>query len=94
MHQYNEHDFPEKRGPNRERKKHLELIHRVRVEETAKSREFMGPMMSIPPLDWSVLKVRFPELISLDPQIQKHAWDTFAAHAASEPYRTQFRKRV
>ncbi len=91
--QYNEHGFPETRPINGARRKHLEFVHRVRSEKVAVNREFMGPMLSIPPLDWSVLKLRFPELISRDPQIQKHAWDVFMAHPASEPYRTKERRR-
>ena len=93
MSQFKEHGFPEKRGPNRARHNHLEFMNRVRIETAADNREFMGPMMCIPALDWAVLKVRFPELICPDPQIQKQAWDVFAAHPASEPYRTKFRKR-
>ncbi|MEE8481714.1 MAG: hypothetical protein V3S12_00040 [Acidiferrobacterales bacterium] len=72
----------------------MELINRVRIESTAQNREFMGPMMSIPPLDWAVLKVRIPELICSDAQIQKRAWDVFAAHPASLPYRTKERRRT
>jgi hypothetical protein len=94
MSQFKEHGLPELRGPNNARHNHLETIQRVRIEETATTREFMGPMLSIPPLDWAVLKVKFPELISRDPQIQKQAFDTFMAHPASEPYRTRERKRI
>lgn len=91
--QFQKHGFPEERGPNRERQKHLAFLDRVRIEETAKPREFMQPILSIPPLDWAVLKRRFPELVSPDPQIQKIAFDVFLAHAASEPYRTTEKRR-
>jgi len=65
----------------------------VRIEDTAKAREFMQPMCSIPPLDWSGLKIRFPELISPDPQIKTNAWRTFLRHPVSEQYRTTARRR-
>ena len=91
--QFKEHGFPEVRGPNAARLKHLEYLNRVRIEDTAKAREFMQPMCSIPPLDWAVLKHRFPELISPDPQIKTNAWRVFMKHPASEPYRTTARRR-
>ena len=91
--QFKEHGFPEVRGPNRARNGHLKFMDRVRIESAADNREFMGPMCCIPALDWAVLKVRFPELIAPDPQIQKHAWNVFMAHPASEPYRTKERRR-
>ncbi len=93
VHQFNDHGFPETRGPNAERHNHLEFINRVRIEQTAKPREFMQPMCCIPPLDWAVLKNRFPELISPDAQIKTHAWRVFMAHPASEPYRTVEKRR-
>ena len=91
--QFKEHGFPEKRGPNRERHNHLEFINRVRVEDVAKPREFMQPMCSIPPLDWAVLKRRFPELMSPDAQIKQQAWRVFLLHPASEPYRIKETRR-
>ncbi len=91
--QFKEHGFPEVRGPNAERHNHLDFLNRVRIEETAKNREFMQPMVSIPPLDWAVLKRRFPELVAPDPQIQRQAWDVFLAHPASEPYRIKEKRR-
>ena len=91
--QFKDFGFPEKRGPNRARRTHLGFMNRVRIEKIAPNREFMGPMCCIPPLDWAVLKVRFPELIAPDPQIQKQAWDTFLAHPASLPYRSKERTR-
>lgn len=91
--QFKEHGFPEARGPNAARHNHLEFVNRVRIESTANNREFMQPMCSIPPLDWAVLKRRFPELINPDAQIQRQAWDTFLAHPASEPYRINEKRR-
>lgn len=91
--QFKDFGFPEVRGPNRARRTHLGFLHRVRLEKTATNREFMGPMCCIPALDWAVIKVRFPELICKDAQIQKQAWDTFLAHPASMPYRTKERTR-
>ncbi len=91
--QFKEHGFPETRPPNVARKNHLDFLARVRIENTPRILDFMAPMASIPPLDFEVLKVRFPELISRDTQIQKHAWNIFMAHPASEPYRTKERKR-
>lgn len=91
--QYHEHGFPEERGPNRERHKHLEFMQRVRIEETSRDLEFMHPVMCFPPLDWAVIKRRFPELISPDPQIQRLAWEVFEAHPASEPYRVKEKRR-
>ena len=87
-HQFKKYGFPEVRGPNAARHKHLEFLHRVRIEKTATPREFMNPMCSIPGLDWAVLKIRFPELISPDHQIKTNAWRVFMAHPVSEPYRT------
>jgi len=91
--QFRDFGFPEARGPNAERRKHLELLQRVRIEKTPRDLEFMQPMCSIPPLDWAVLKRRFPELISPDPQIKTNAWRVFMAHPASEPYRTTEKRR-
>ena len=91
--QFKEHGFPEVRGPNPERRKHLEFIDRVRIEKTATPREFMQPMCCIPPQDWAVLKVRFPELIAPDAQIQAQAWAVFLAHPASLQYRTTEARR-
>ncbi len=91
--QFREFGFPELRGPNRARRDHLQFMDRVRKESVANNREFMGPMCSIPALDWAILKVRFPELIAPDPQIQKQAWDVFMAHPASLSYRTTERTR-
>jgi hypothetical protein len=92
--QHKDYGFPEVRGPNAERRNHLEFIDRVRIEGTAGNREFMQPMCSIPPLDWAVLKVRFPELISPDAQIKTNAWRVFMSHSVSAPYRTKERRRV
>lgn len=91
--QFKEHGLPEKRPPNGARHRHLELIHRVRIEQTPRDLEFMQPMLSIPPLDWAVLKRRFPELVCRDAQIQRQAWDVFLAHPASEPYRVKEKRR-
>ncbi len=91
--QFAEFGFPEVRGPNRARRDHLEFMQTIRLEEVATNREFMGPMCCIPAQDWKILKIRFPELIAPDPQIQKQAWDVFMAHAASLPYRTKERAR-
>lgn len=93
INQFKEHGFPEKRRANPARKKHLELVHRARIEKTPRDLEFMQPMLSIPPLDWAVIKVRFPELLSHDAQIQRLAWDIFLAHPASEPYRMKEKRR-
>lgn len=93
MHQFNEHGFPETRGPNAERKRHLDLVNRVRIEQPQRDLGFAGLMLSIPPLDWAVLKVRFPELICGDHQIQKQAWDVFMRHEACAPYRVKERRR-
>lgn len=92
--QFKKHGFPETRGPNAARRNHLETMQRVRIEETPRKLDFMGPMACIPALDWEVLKRRFPELISPDTQIQKQAWDIFMAHPASEPYRVKERRRT
>lgn len=91
--QFKEYGFPEVRGPNRERHEHLEFMKQLRIDDTARNLEFMQPMMVFPPLDWAVIKVRFPELVSKDPQIQRQAWAVFAAHPASEPYRTKEKRR-
>ncbi len=91
--QFKEYGFPEARGPNTARHKHLEHINRVRIEKVATPREFMQPMCCIPPLDWAVLKRRFPELIAPDAQIQAQAWRVFMAHPVSEQYRTVEKRR-
>ncbi len=91
--QFREHGFPETRGPNAERRNHLEFLNRVRIEETPRDLEFMHPMCSIPPLDWAVIQQKFPELVCRDPQIQRLAWDVFLAHPASEPYRIIEKRR-
>ena len=77
--QHKQHGFPEVRGPNAARHNHLAFIDRVRIEKTATPREFMQPMCCIPALDWAVLKVRFPELISPEAQ---HVIDVARAHGA------------
>lgn len=91
--QFKDFGFPEVRGPNRARRDHLQFMDRVRIEQTATNRDFMGPMCCIPAQDWKVLKLRFPELICQDAQIKKQAWDVFMAHPASLPYRTKERVR-
>ena len=92
-HQYKKFGFPEVRGPNAARVYHLDFMQRLRNEKIAKPREFMQPMCCIPPLDWAVLKRRFPELISPDAQIKTNAWRVFMAHPVSEPYRTVEKRR-
>ncbi len=92
MNQFKQHGFPETRGPNAERRRHLELVNRVRIEQPQRDLGFAGLMASIPPLDWAVLKVRFPELVASDHEIQRQAWNVFMRHPASEPYRVTKRK--
>jgi hypothetical protein len=92
MHQFKEHGFPETRGPNAERKRHLELVDRVRTEQPQRDLGFAGLVASIPPLDWAVLKIRFPELVCGDSEIEHQAWAVFLKHPASEPYRVTRRK--
>lgn len=90
--QFKEHGFPEQRGPNTERHKHLELVNRVRVEQPQPKLDWGNLMLSIPPLDWAVLRVRFPELECEDSEIMRQAWQVFMRHPASEPYRVAKRK--
>ena len=92
-HQFKDFGLPEERGPSVQRHKQLELVKRVRIEDTARDIDFAGAIACIPPLDWAILKKRFPELISPDPQIQRIAWNVFLRHPASEPYRTKERRR-
>lgn len=86
-HQYKDFGMPEKRGPNAERQAILENNKRIRIEQPQVKLDSMKAMCSIPPLDWAILKVRFPELISPDHEIKKQAWITFYRHPVSEPYR-------
>ena len=92
MHQFNECGFPETRGPNAERRQHLEFVNRVRLEQPQPVLDWGRVTLSIPPLDWAVIRVRFPELECPDTQIMIQAWDVFLKHPASEPYRVTRRK--
>jgi hypothetical protein len=95
MHQFKEHGFPENvTRPNAQRRQHLELLNRVRLEEPQPVLDWGKLMLSIPPLDWAVLRVRFPELESHDPQIMKMAWNVFMRHPASEPYRVHYKNKA
>ena len=87
-------DYPHKRAPNQQRRAHLEKWKAVRNENPHRELEWGAPMLAIPPLDWAVLKVRFPDLISPDHEIKKRAWNKFLASPLSEPYRSKERSRI
>ena len=87
QHQFNELGMPEKRGPNAERQAILEENARIRIEQPQIALNSMKGMCRIPPMDWAVLKHRFPELVSPDHEIKRAAWITFYRHPVSEPYR-------
>ena len=87
QHQFDELGLPEERPANKERVEILENNARIRVEQPQRKLKNMMALCSIPPLDWAVLKIRFPELISPDHEIKKNAWITFYRHPVSAPYR-------
>lgn len=87
QHQFKELGLPEDRPANKDRQMVLEDNHRIRVEQPQRKLPNMMAMCRIPLLDWAVLKVRFPELVSPDHEIKKNAWLTFYRHPVSEPYR-------
>lgn len=85
--QYKQFGFPEIRGPNKDRHAVLERNARIRIEQPQVALPGMKMALTIPLLDWAVLRVRFPELDCSDAQIRRQAWVTFHNHPASEPYR-------
>lgn len=93
-HQFKEFGFPEVRRKNPIRHGQLELNNILRNQHEVKSRDWGKLMVTIPPLDWAVLQVRFPELVSPDHEIMKKAWGVFMAHPASEPYRVKHKNKA
>lgn len=84
---------------NKDRKKHLEAIRRIREGIDPKPHHLgpnggcAGVELSIPEFDYAVLIVRYPELNSKDGVEQTNAWKRFLASPESEPYRVHRIKR-
>lgn len=75
---------------NRNRRNHLAFINEIRQGTRPKPAEMpvMGRVvLSIPELDFYVLKHRFPDLASPDNEIRTRAYKKFLASPLSEPYR-------
>lgn len=54
---------------------------------------FGGVALSIPPLDYEVIKRMFPDVTSKDHEIRSKAWQRFTKSPLSEPYRVSRIKR-
>jgi hypothetical protein len=84
---------------NADRRRHLEAIRRIREGIDPKPKTlgsfggFAGVELSIPELDYAILKIRFPELNSRDAGERTRAWQRFARSEASLPYRLYRIKR-
>jgi len=79
-------------GGKQERRDVLSLNEALRKEHVGGVPGDWGyELMNIPVDDMRVLQLRFPDLISLDPQIQHQAWQKFARDPASAPYKIRRR---
>ncbi len=68
----------------------LELNRKLRNEElstTTRGLDFGYVALQIPVQDMRVLQILFPDLASLDPDIQHRAWQKFMADPRSAPYK-------
>lgn len=83
------------RHGNAERRAVLERNKQIREGNLDKPRNlgFAGVALSIPPLDYQVIKRMFPDLTSKDHEIRSGAWRRFARSPLSEPYRVSRIKR-
>ncbi len=80
---------------NLDRKRHLEMVRRIRegIDPKARHLPFAGCELSIPELDFAIIRVRYPELTSKCPTERTRAWQKFANSPESEPYRLYRLKR-
>lgn len=65
----------------------LELNKRKRIEKPQKDLTFGRQVLSIPELDWELIRALYPELEAPDNEIRTKAWRKFMASPDSEPYR-------
>ena len=77
-----------------------EIVRRIREGIDPKTRRLdqanggcAGVELSIPEMDYAVLKIRYPELNSRDATERTKAWQKFIRSPESEPYRTYRIKR-
>ena len=54
---------------------------------------FGGVALSIPPLDYEVIKIMYPDVTSKDYEIRHRAWLAFIRSPESEPYRVHRKTR-
>jgi hypothetical protein len=84
---------------NMDHRRHLEAVRRIREGIDPKPKTlgshggFAGVELSIPELDYAILKIRYPELNSRDANERTRAWQRFANSPESEDYRLYRIKR-
>lgn len=94
-HQYRKFGLPGNHALQKQarqaRKRHLEMVRSIREGTRSKPANFSSTLervaLSIPELDFAVLKVRYPELVSTDRETRDRAWQKFVMSPESEPYR-------
>lgn len=89
MNQYKEFGLPETREANKCREHDLKLLKHIRDNKLHRKLDWGYHAFAIPPMDWAVIKIRFPDLVSKDAQIMNQAWAKFRADPISMPYRVQ-----
>ena len=92
IHQFEKLGMPAfvSRGGTAERRAVLERNHLLREGRLPKPKHlgFGGIALSIPPLDYQVLRRLFPDLNSKDHEIRTRAWNKLARSELGEQYRT------
>ena len=91
--QFEKYGLPERRSANKDRQESLEKLAQVRKDDSSRKQDWGYLACSIPPLDWAVIKVRLPDLMSPDAQIKNQAWAKFLNSPESLPYRVQEGRR-
>jgi hypothetical protein len=97
INQFREFGMPEfvTRSGNAERRAVLE-DNRLRREgrlDKPHNLGFGGVALRIPPLDYEVIKIMYPDVTSKDHEIRTRAWQKFANSPESEPYRVHRKTR-
>lgn len=83
------------RKGNAERRAVLEANQQHRDGRLAKPNNlgFGGVALRIPPLDYEVIKIMYPDVTSKDHEIRTRAWQRFANSPEAEPYRVHRKRR-
>jgi hypothetical protein len=91
MDQHKEFGFPDfaTHTGNASRDAGLDMLKELRLNGGAPHQDWGSVVLSIPPLDFVVITARYPELASLDHEINHKAWGRFLASSESKPYRVR-----